>query len=199
MTVGNLGALRQRNIKRLLGYSSVAQAGYLMVGLAVTHPQLGTAAVTFFLLSYAATSLAAFAAIIALTDGLGTEEIGGLAGAAQRSPLLAFCLAVAMLSLTGIPPTAGFFAKLTVFGVAVQQGLLWLVLVGVINSVVSAYYYIGIVKAMYVGAPQGETAPLPLPAALAVGLGFATALTLVLGLWPEPALSSAITAAHWLP
>ncbi|MSQ10481.1 MAG: NADH-quinone oxidoreductase subunit N [Dehalococcoidia bacterium] len=197
MTLGNLAALRQHNIKRLMGYSSVAQAGYLMAALAVPN-DTGTAAVTFFLISYAVTNLAAFAAIIALTEGLASEAISDLAGAAQRSPFLAFCFTIALLSLTGIPPTAGFFAKLTVFGVAVNQGLLWLVLVGVVNSVISAYYYMAIVKAMYVGSAKDERT-IPAGLALTTVLVCTTALTVLLGIAPDAVVSAASTAAAWLP
>jgi len=197
MTLGNLVALRQQNVKRLMGYSSVAQAGYLLMGVAIPN-EAGTAAVTLFLVSYAVTNLAAFAAILALTEGLGSERISDMAGVAQRSPFLAFGLAIALLSLTGIPPTAGFFAKLSLFGFALSQGLFWLVIVSVANSVVSAYYYIGIVKAMYVGTPaQGQ----PIPAGMALGatLTVTTALTVLIGIAPEAVVNAAFTAATWLP
>lgn len=196
MTLGNLVALRQQNLKRLMGYSSVAQAGYLMMGLAVPN-EAGTAAISFFLASYAVTNLAAFAALLALTEGLGSEKISDLAGAAQRSPFLAFCFAIALLSLTGIPPTAGFFAKLALFGVVLSHGLLWLVLVGVVNSVISAYYYIGIIKAMYVGAPA-DARPVPAGIALGTVITVTTALTVLVGLAPEAVLSAAVHAAPWL-
>lgn len=204
MTVGNLLALQQRNIKRMMAYSSIAQAGYLMIGLAVV-PIQGPAGVTFFLMAYAASNLAAFIAIIGLTHALDSESIPDLSGAAQRSPFLAGCLAFAMLSLTGIPPTAGFFAKLTIFAVALQQNLLWLVLLGALNSVISAYYYIGVVKAMYLGAPlQPTRLHIPVPVTAAVGI--ASVITFLLGVLPDftygflpqSPLQTAIRAAFWL-
>lgn len=198
MTFGNVVALQQRNIKRLMGYSSVAQAGYLLVGVSMVQP-VGAASVVLFLISYAVTNVAAFIAIIALTEAAGTDEISGLRGAAQRSPLVAGCLALALLSLTGIPPTAGFFAKLTVFGVALsQQGMLWLVLLGAVNSVISAFYYIGIIKAMYVNNPE-QTERQATPWLVQVPLFIATALTFAIGVSPQMVLDGAIKAVQLLP
>ena len=194
MTLGNVVALQQRNIKRMMAYSSVAQAGYLLVGLAVATPSLlGMGSVLLFLVAYAFSNLAAFIAIIAITESTGSDEIAGFAGVARRSPFLAGCLTLAMLSLTGIPPTAGFFAKLVVFGFALQYGLFWLVLVGVINSVISAFYYIGIVKAMYLGTAPEQT-EVQVGAGVRVALGIAAILTFVIGVWPDVALNAAFGA-----
>ena len=196
MTLGNVVAIQQQDIKRMMGYSSIAQAGYLLVGVAVV-PQIGTSGVLFFLVSYTVTNLGAFIAIIALSERLNSDLIADYAGAWQRSPFLAMALGIGLLSLTGVPPTAGFFAKLFIFNAGVQQGLLWLVFIGVVNSVVSAYYYIGVIKAMFLGVARVEE-PIPAPAPLALALVIATAGTLLLGIFPGPAMDVATAAASSL-
>ena len=196
MTLGNVVAIQQQDIKRMMGYSSIAQAGYLLVGVAVV-PQIGTSGVLFFLVSYTVTNLGAFIAIIALSERLNSDLIADYAGAWQRSPFLAMALGICLLSLTGVPPTAGFFAKLFIFNAGVQQGLLWLVFIGVVNSVVSAYYYIGVIKAMFLGVARVEE-PIPAPAPLALALVIATAGTLLLGIFPGPAMDVAAAAASSL-
>ena len=161
MTVGNVVALLQTNIKRLLGYSSIAQAGYLMVGLAAMGMAAKPDAVTssgllFFLLSYTLTNLGAFIAIIAISNKINSDNIDDYAGMAKRAPLLAVALTLCLVSLTGLPPTAGLIAKIYIFGGAVNQGLLWLVIIAVINSCISAYYYFKVVKAMWMSEPASE-------------------------------------------
>jgi len=194
MTVGNLGALRQTNLKRMLGYSSVAQAGYLLLGLA-TAPQAGVNGVVFFLVSYAFTNLTGFFAIIAIAERAGGDELPHFQGAFHRYPLLALVLTLSMLSLTGIPPTSGFFAKLFLFGAALQAGWAWLVLLGVVNSVVSAYYYLGVVKAAFLGPPPEAGVEHRESPGMALALLVAAAGTLVIGLVPGPALTAASAAA----
>ena len=158
MTAGNIVALVQTNIKRLLGYSSIAQAGYLMVGLAA----MGLAAqgdsvirsgLLFFLFSYTVTNLGAFIAIIAISNKINSDNIDDYSGMAKRAPLLATGLTICLISLTGLPPTAGLIAKIYIFNGAVDQGLLWLVIIAVINSCISAYYYFKVVKVMWMGEP----------------------------------------------
>src|SRR5581483_4001759 len=138
MCAGNLFALVQTNIRRLLGYSSIAQAGNFMVGLAAITSDgghaLGASGVLFFVASYALTNLGAFIAIIAISNKIGSDEIEDYAGLAKRSPWLAGGLALGLISLTGIPPTAGFVAKLYIFNAAVQSDLIWLVVIAVLNS-----------------------------------------------------------------
>jgi NADH-quinone oxidoreductase subunit N len=194
MTVGNLGALRQTNLKRMLGYSSVAQAGYLLLGLA-TAPQAGVNGVLFFLVSYAFTNLAAFFAIIAIAERTGGDDVDSFRGAFHRYPLLALVLALSMLSLTGIPPASGFFAKLFLFGAALQAGWTWLVVLGVVNSVVSAYYYLGVVKAAFLGTAREEAVGRPGFQGIALAMGLAAAGTLVIGVLPGPAFTAATAAA----
>lgn len=176
MTVGNIIAISQSNIKRMMGYSSIAQAGYLLVGLAALglagpKESPGISSILFFLASYTATNLAAFIAIIAISNRINSDQITDYSGMVKRAPLLAICLALSMISLIGIPPTAGFIAKVYIFNTAVQQGLAWLVVIGVINSVISAYYYLRIVKMMFLGVSPSEekvTSTAPLSFALAL-------------------------------
>ena len=216
MTVGNLVALRQTNLKRLLAYSGIAQAGYILAGLAAGN-ELGTAGALFYLFAYAFSSVAAFGVVIAVArwhEGSHTgpplhqgEMLEAYAGLAEKKPWLAVAMSLCLLSLTGLPPLAGFMGKLYVFGAAVQGGLAWLAIVGVINSVIAAYYYLRIVVEMAgKGAPPTAGAGLPTvpPAAgavcpaLKVGLAVACVATLILGLWPAPILEWARSAAEAL-
>lgn len=165
MLVGNITAIPQTNIKRMLGYSSIAQAGYLMVGLATfglaMSPTLQTeSGLLFFLASYALTNLGAFIAIIIISDKINSDNIADFAGMGKRSPLLALALTLCLISLVGIPPAAGFMAKFYIFSLAAQHGLLWLVIVAAINSVISAYYYLRVVKVMWFNpTPSPEKVP----------------------------------------
>jgi len=158
MTVGNIIAIQQNNIKRMLGYSSIAQAGYVIVGLAAVGLSSGTVAaakssILFFLLSYSLTNLGAFIAIIAISNKISSDEIDDFKGMGKRSPLMALALTLCLVSLIGMPPAAGFMAKFYLFSLAVQQGLLWLVVIAVLNSVISAYYYLRVVRVMWTGQP----------------------------------------------
>ncbi|HLE02559.1 MAG TPA: NADH-quinone oxidoreductase subunit N, partial [Dehalococcoidia bacterium] len=192
MTVGNVLALVQTNIKRLLGYSSIAQAGYLLVGLA-TLSSLGRSGVIFFLIAYAFTNLGAFFAITAISHRLNSDLIDDYSGMARRSPVLSLALALCLISLTGIPLTGGFWAKVYIFNAAVQYQLVWLVLVAVINTILSAYYYLKVVKAMYFNTPPSEervTLAAPVQAALFI----ASAGVLVVGVIPAPFLRLAEAA-----
>jgi NADH-quinone oxidoreductase subunit N len=199
MTLGNVIALTQTNIKRMLGYSSIAQAGYFLLGVAAISANggdlaLGASGVVFFLASYAFTNLGAFIAIIAISNHTGSDEITSYAGMARRSPLLALGLTLCLISLTGIPPTAGFIAKVYIFDAAVQSDLVWLVIVGVLNSVVSAYYYLRVVLQMYAEEPASEE---PVPAGPALGLALAIAVVgvLFIGILPAFLLEASESAA----
>jgi NADH-quinone oxidoreductase subunit N len=165
MTVGNVMALRQTNIRRLLGYSSIAQAGNILVGVAAVSADgsAGPTGVVFYLATYAFTNLGAFFAVMAISNRTGSDEIADYAGMGRRAPVPSFVLLVCLLSLTGLPPTAGFFAKVFVFNAAIQADLVWLVVVGVLNTVVSAFYYLGIARQMYLTDGEGQPA-LRLPA-----------------------------------
>ena len=179
MTVGNVVALVQSNVKRMLAYSSIAQAGYILVGVAAASSS-GVAAVLFYLLAYTATNLAAFTAVIAISRRTGSEQIADLRGLHQRAPWLAFALAVSLLSLAGLPPFAGFFAKLYVFWAAIESGLTWLVLLAVVNSAVSLYYYAQVIHDMYMVPAAAETRPEPSPS-LALSLGISVVGLALLG------------------
>jgi|TARA_B100001964_G_scaffold220466_1_gene263542 NADH-quinone oxidoreductase subunit N len=158
MTLGNVVALPQTNIKRMLGYSSIAQAGYLMVGLATvgilpTTDVLGQSSILFFLASYTVTNLGAFIAIIAISNKTNSDLIQDFSGMIRRAPGLTLALTLCLVSLIGMPPAAGFMAKFYIFSAGVHSGLLWLVIIAVLNSVISAYYYLRVVKVMWFGEP----------------------------------------------
>jgi len=199
MTLGNIIALPQTNIKRMLGYSSIAQAGYLMVGLAVVGiasaaDVVGRSALLFFLASYALTNLGAFTAIIAISNKVNSDLIKDYAGMGRRAPLLALALTLCLISLIGMPPAAGFMAKFYIFSGAVQHDLLWLVIIAVINSVISAYYYLRVVKVMWTGKPA-SAAKVPSSGALRVALGLSCLGVLFLGIVPGFAMKLAEMAA----
>jgi NADH-quinone oxidoreductase subunit N len=199
MTVGNLSALRQSNIKRMLAYSSIAQAGYAMMGLAaLAGTNSGEASpasgIMVFLLAYLATNLGAFIAIIAFFTQSGSDNIADYAGLAKRSPLLALALTVCLISLGGMPPMVGFISKFYLFAGVFQQGLQWLVIIGVLNSAISLYYYLRVVKAMYFGQPQAEeriTTTAPVRVAMAASI----IAVFILGLYPSPFMTLATNAA----
>jgi NADH-quinone oxidoreductase subunit N len=198
MIVGNLAALAQPNLKRMLAYSSIAHAGYLLAAL-VAVPVLAGEAVLFYLVAYAAVNLGAFGAIAALARA-GREPLAlrDLSGLAERRPALAAAMTVFLVSLTGIPITAGFVGKFYLFNAAVASGWVGLALVGVIMSVVSAYYYLRVVVAMYMRDPVGVDDWSPVSPAAAVALAFSVAVTLLLGVWPAPLLTLARIAARSL-
>ena len=210
MSVGNMVAIAQTNVKRLLGYSAIAQAGYVLIGVAAFASRsqddggasLGAGSVLFYLAGYAAMNLAAFFVVIIVTERTGDERIDGLAGLGRRAPWLAGVLAFALLSLTGIPPTAGFMGKLFLFQAAINADLAWLAVAGAVNSVVSAYYYVNVIKTMYLREPEGDgegaAARIPAGAAASLALAITGAATLALGVWPGPLFEAARTAAAGL-
>jgi NADH-quinone oxidoreductase subunit N len=197
MTLGNVVAIAQTNIKRMLGYSSIAQAGYLMVGLAAVSA-VGRSALVFFLVSYALTNLGAFIAIIAISNKTGSDEIADYSGMAKRAPILSLALALCLISLIGIPPTAGFMAKVYIFSAGIDYGLIWLVIIAVINTVISAYYYLRVVRVMYLGTPLSEE-KVPSSAALRAALSFACIGVLLLGVYPWVLLRIAEVAVSMFP
>jgi len=204
MTLGNVVAIAQTNIKRMLAYSSIAHAGYIMVGLAAvsaagsTSEVSGTSAVLFFLAGYALANLGAFVAIIAISNKTGSDNIADYSGMARRSPVIAFVLAFCLISLIGIPPTVGFMAKFYIFNAAVQQDLLWLVIIAVLNSVISAYYYLRVVRVMYIGEPASNE-PVPSSIALRVTLAITSLGVFVLGIYPWLVIRLAETAVAKVP
>ena len=156
MTVGNLAALPQQNVKRLLAYSSIAHGGYLLMG-GVLLTSEGIGAILFYLVVYLFMNLGAFYVVVLIANEEGTEMIEGYRGLASRAPLVAWAMAIFLFSLTGIPPFAGFFGKWLLFAAVLEQGYYWLALVGLLNSVVSLYYYARIVKAMFLEDAGEET------------------------------------------
>lgn len=200
MTLGNVMALRQKDIKRMLGYSSIAQAGTFLIGLAAVaandpQAELGTSSVVFFLGTYAFTNLGAFIAVIAISGKIGSDAISDYSGVYKRSPYLALGLAACLVSLTGIPPTAGFIAKVYVFNAAIQADLVWLALVGVLNSVVSAYYYLRVVMNMFAGEPTSEATFQPSPY-LGAAMAIAVVGLLAIGVYPNPLIQASESAAQ---
>jgi len=186
MTVGNLVALWQTKVKRLLAYSSIAQAGYALIGV-VAASEAGMTALLLHLAAYALANVGAFAVTIAVSEHSGSDDIEVYAGLSRRAPLLALMLLLCLLSLGGIPPLAGFTSKLYILYAAIDEGLPWLALIGAINSVVSLACYWQIIRTMYV-VPSREAGPLPVTTTLAVVSGLIIIGTFTLGLCPTPLL-----------
>ena len=185
MTVGNLAAIAQPSAKRLLAYSSISQAGYLLVGFVGTS-SAGTSAVLFYLFAYTLANVAAFAAVIAFSSSTGSDRLDDYAGLARRSPLLALVFTFALLSLAGIPPLAGFIGKIYLFSAAMERGYLWLVVAAALNSVASLYYYLLILRRMYfTEAPLGA-GPLRVSFPVKAVLLLTTVGTFWLGILPGP-------------
>lgn len=231
MTFGNIAAIMQTDVKRLLAYSSIAQAGNIAVGLAAVAAgsTVGASGVLFFLATYAATNLGAFVCVIAISQRIGSDDIRDYAGLARRSPWLAGILTLCLLSLTGIPPTAGFLAKLYIFNAAIQaqgasaftsnlgsllppaapafvgnliDGVVerWLVIivaVGVLNTAISAYYYLRLARTMILDEPR-DASGFRVPGAIQAVLGVAAAGVVVFGLVPTPLITAARHAADAL-
>ena len=201
MTIGNLAAIAQNNIKRLFGYSTIAHAGYILIGVAAVaiganvsgFTTFGPSSVLFYLGAYTAANLTAFFAIIAISNRIESDQIDDYAGMARRSPFLAVALALALVALIGVPPTSIFIAKIYVFTAAVNSGLAWLAILGVVNSVVSAYYYVRVIRVMFLQEPaSAEGVPMSAPSRFA--LVVAGAAMLWLGVAPGLVLNAAESA-----
>ncbi len=196
MALGAFAAIGQRNIKRLMAYSSIGHMGFALVGLAA-GTQEGVQGVLVYMAIYLTMTLGTFACILSMRrDGRMVEEIGDLAGLARTKPTMAFFLAMLLFSLAGIPPLAGFFAKFYVFLAAIKAGLFTLAVIGVVTSVVGAYYYLVIVKIMYFDEPAKAFEPMPhkLRAVLAVSGLF----NLLFFVYPGPLIEAANAAAKSL-
>ncbi|MDQ7028365.1 MAG: NADH-quinone oxidoreductase subunit N [Ardenticatenia bacterium] len=204
MTLGNLVALVQTNMKRLLAYSSVAQAGYILMGLAAyvatdTSTLNGVAGVLLYLVAYLFTNLGAFIAVIAYEQATGSVAIADYAGMVRRAPWLAAALVVFFLSLAGIPPTAGFVGKLAVFGAAINAQLYYLAIIGVLNSVISVYYYFNVVRQMFFMPPPAEgDGRISYPQAMGLALTVSLVGTLLIGIYPQPFLDLANLGRQFL-
>lgn len=192
MTVGNLVAIAQRNIKRLIAYSSIAHVGYLLMGVAALSA-LGSNGLLFHLVGYAVTNLAAFVVIIAFFNRTGKEEISDFAGLADRAPFLAMALSAALFSLAGLPFFAGFTTKFYLFTAVAREGYLWLVGIAMVNSLISLYYYLMVIRQMYI-EPASDASRLRVPALLSGLLAVLVLLIILIGIYPSPLLR-AIEAA----
>lgn len=199
MLLGNLLAIFQSNIKRMLAYSSVAQAGYVLIGLATLTSE-GSGAAMYYLLMYVITNLAAFGIIAIVANANDSDDMTAFYGLSRRSPWLAIAMMLAVLSLGGIPPTAGFIGKFFLFRAAVDAGLWWLALIGILLAFISLYYYLGIIKYIYLYRDENqerEATPLPLSGAAKLGLGLTTFGILFLGIIASPAFTWTRDAAQW--
>ncbi len=194
MTVGNLSAMLQTDFKRLLGFSAIAHAGYLMLGL-LCFSELGAAATIFYVLTYVPIVICAFLVVSAISQGGNNPSIASLAGLYKRSPLLGLVLLVAMFGLAGIPPTPGLAGKWFLFSAVVESGHLWLVLVAAINATISLYYYLLVVKAAYLAPPKDDTPALKLSPTYSITAIACIALVLFMGFWPTPIWTLARSAA----
>lgn len=186
MTIGNLAAIPQRNLKRLMAYSSIAHAGYLLMGFAAFN-QAGVQAMLFYLVAYLLMNLGTFLIILIVANRLGTEEIDGYRGLGWRSPLLASLLTIFLFSLTGLPPFAGFIGKLLIFAAVVNKGIYWLAVVAALNMVISLFYYARILRAMWMESAF-DSSPIAMPRlAGAVTLAMAIPTTFLILYW-EPVI-----------
>jgi NADH-quinone oxidoreductase subunit N len=196
MTVGNIGALMQNNVKRMLAYSSIAHAGYVLVAFAA-RDQIGIAAAIFYAASYAAMNVGAFAVVTHFgAAGERFNSIDDYAGLGRRSPVLAFTLTIFLLSLIGIPATGGFFAKFYVFSAALKSNLVWLTIIGVVNSALAAYYYLRLIVVMYMREGDDSMPLVRVPAAVTAALVIAAGMTIYLGVMPGRVLGAATQGAH---
>jgi proton-translocating NADH-quinone oxidoreductase chain N len=199
MALGNLIALRQTNIKRMLAYSSIAQAGYIIIGvicLALNGQEafLGLNDTLFYLFAYLFANLAVFSAVIAFETATGSSEISDYRGLIKRSPVIAVVLLVGLLSLAGIPGTGGFLGKFFVFGSAIQfqtTQTLVLAIIAVVTSVIAAFYYLNVVRYMFFEQVEEGAQSLSVPLGLKVGLAVTAAGILVIGIYPQPFMNLA--------
>lgn len=193
MTLGNVSALRQTSVKRMLAYSSIAHAGYLLVGI-VAGSKEAFAASGFYLIGYALMNLGAFGVLILLNQrGKGDYSFDALRGMGTVHPVLGLTMTVFMLSLIGIPPTAGFFGKLYVFSAAIERGHLMLAIIGLLNSAVAAYYYLKVISTMYMAKPEGDVA-IAQPMGYKFALAISSALIIVLGMFPDQLIAALLKA-----
>jgi len=197
MILGAFAGLAQSNLKRLLAYSSIANVGYMLVGLAVGGTE-GVQAFLIYLAIYFLNTLGAFGVILCLRrQDVAVEQIDDLKGLAKTHPMLALAMVIFMFSLAGVPPLAGFFGKYFIFLAAVKAGLAPLAIIGVLTSVVAAAYYLRIIKLMYFDEPAAAIDPIP-EASLRFGVGIPALIMLLFVLWPAPLVDSALGAAKSL-
>jgi len=192
MTYGNIVAIAQTDIKRLLAYSGIAQIGNILIGLAA-GTKMGSDSVLFYLLAYLVANLGAFAVVIIFSNLTGSDRIEDYSGLGRRSPLLAAAMLVFLLSLAGVPPLAGFIGKIYVFAAAMREGLVALVIIGLINIVISMYYYLVIVKKIYISEPT-DRRPIPVSGPMKAVVYATVAGTVVIGVYPKPFIEWAVAS-----
>ena len=196
IVAGNLMAIPQQNIKRMLAYSGIAHIGYMLVGFAAVSAS-GVAMMLFYLVAYLFGNMGAFLVVEAVAQSDGSVSIAAYKGLAQRSPVLALCMLLFLLSLGGIPFVAGFWAKLYVFWAAAEQGMYWLVLVGAVLTVVALFYYLLVAKRMYIDAPE-RSGPVVVSPLLGLSILICTAGVVGMGIYPKPWVMAALRAAATL-
>lgn len=186
MFTGNLLALAQSNIKRMLAYSSIAQAGYALVGVvAISENTLGVAAVAFYMFMYVFTNILAFTIVIVVSNVTGGDDIKDFANLGRRAPYLALAMTVALLSLAGIPPAAGFFGKFFLFAAAIEAGYIWLAMIGFINAIVALYYYLTVVKVMFVDTSE-DTSRITAAPSYSIAVAITVIGVLLMGIFASP-------------
>lgn len=194
MTLGNLLALAQKNIKRMLAYSSIAHAGYALIGF-VALSGFGLSSMVLYLVVYLVTNLAAFGVVVAYGRSIGSDEITAYAGMSRRSPWLALVLLIAFLSLAGMPPFGGFVAKFAVFAAAVESDMVWLAVVGVLNAIIGLYYYLTVLKYVYLYRSDGDEIPLTIKRPYGLALAVLTIGIILIGILFGPWFEISRTAA----
>ncbi len=203
MTMGNLAALRQQSVKRLIAYSSVAQAGYILMGLVAVAATAesgmdGLNGVLIYLFAYLFTNVGAFLAVMAIEERVGSTDINAYNGLIQRAPGLTVMFTIFLISLAGIPATGGFLGKFFVFGAAIQHQYYWLAAAGLINAAIAAFYYLRVVRAMFFVADGEAAIKVDVPIPVQVSLLICTVATLWIGLYPSAILELANTASQQL-
>ncbi|HEX9757724.1 MAG TPA: NADH-quinone oxidoreductase subunit N [Nitrospiria bacterium] len=193
MTYGNIVAISQKNIKRLLAYSGIAQIGNILIGVAA-GTKMGGDSILFYLLTYLFANIGAFAVVVAFSNVTNSDTIADYSGLNRRSPLLALALFIFLLSLAGVPPLAGFIGKIYLFAAAMKEQLFTLVIVGLINIVISMYYYLVVVKKIYIGEPT-DSSPIYVPSSIKAVIYVSLAGVLILGVYPRPFINIVVESA----
>lgn len=198
MSVGNILAIAQSNIKRMLAYSSIAHAGYILIGFVVGN-SLGMAAILLYILVYTFMNVGAFAMVILICRrGHRGDQITDFTGFAKQNPIAGLMFVIFFLSLAGIPPTGGFVAKFYLFAAAIEANYIWLAIIAVVNSAVSLYYYFRVVMLMYMREPEGDI-PLTMSPALTLAIFIMVAATVVIGVYPGPFIEAAKASVLSIP
>jgi NADH-quinone oxidoreductase subunit N len=200
LVVGNLAAIVQSSVRRLLAYSAIAHAGYMLVGILANQRGDGIASVLYYVTTYALTTVGAFGVVAVVQERAGEDKLSSFAGLGKRQPLLALCMMIFLLSLAGIPPLAGFFGKFLLFKAAIEQGpaYYWLIAVAIIGVVISIYYYFGVVRAIYWSSEPADLSPIPVSLPLKFSLAACILGMLYLGIFPNAFLNFADRAIVWL-